>query len=142
MHQTGAAARILTRVHFGFSASHLFVRLDGERRLADLLAEGYGFSLTFLHPTRQRLEVEPSGRGDWSGAERAPGSGWRPERFSSWRSRSTISRRGPASPIAFFVSASLADGPAGAGDGTVSGAARRFRWTCPGTAFSGDNWRA
>ncbi len=77
MHQTGAVPRILTRVLFGFSASHLFVRLDGERRLADLMAEGHGFSLTFLHPSRQRLEVEPSGRATWSGTSgpRRPGRG-------------------------------------------------------------------
>ena len=53
-------------MHFGFSATHLFVRLDGERPLADLLTQGYAFALAFLHPTRQRLEIQPSGAASWS----------------------------------------------------------------------------
>jgi hypothetical protein len=48
MHQTGAAARILTRVLFGFSPAP--VRPTRRRSAAGgPLAEGYGFSLTFLH---------------------------------------------------------------------------------------------
>ena len=122
MHQTGTAARVLTRLLFGFSPSHLFVRLDGERRLADLMAEGHGFSLTFLHPSRQRLEVEPSGRAIWSGA-----SGPRARVAAGTVLELAIplqdleARAGE--PVAFFVSASLPAGPAAQDVGTVSGAA-------------------
>ena len=140
MHQTGVAARILTRVLFGFSASHLYVRLDGDRRVADLLADGHGFSLTFLHPSRHRLEVEPSGRATWSGA-----SGPR-----AWVAAGTVlelaiplqdleARAGV--PIAFFVSASSPIGP-GAQESERYPAQRAIQVDVPGDGFSGDNWRA
>jgi hypothetical protein len=97
MHQTGNPGRVLTRLHFGFSATHLFVRLDGERPLADLLSQGYAFSLTILHPTRHGWTSSPLARraGPFE-TDRV--SGWRPGRFSRWRSRWMISRRPLTSP--------------------------------------------
>jgi hypothetical protein len=44
-------------VWFGFDRRHLYVRLDGTRRLADLLAEGSEFWLTFLKPDGLRFSV-------------------------------------------------------------------------------------
>ena len=140
MHQTGSAARLLTRVLFGFSASHLFVRLDGDRRLVDLLAEGHGFSLTFLHPSRHRLEVEPTGRATWSGA-----SGPRARIAAGTVLELAVplqdleARAGD--PIAFFVSASRPAGP-GTAEAERYPAQRAIQIDVPGDRFSGDNWRA
>jgi alpha-amylase/alpha-mannosidase (GH57 family) len=141
MHQTGAAAPILTHVRFGFSPSHLFVRLDAERRLADLMAEGHGFSLTFLSPSRQRLDVEPSGRTTWSGA-----SGPRGGRVAAGTVlelavplQDLEARAGE--PVAFFVSASL-PGSAAAHEAERYPAQRAIQVDVPGEGFSGENWRA
>src|SRR5437773_8416238 len=58
MHQGDRRAPVLTLVQFGFDREHLYVRLDAARRVADLLSEGYEFSLKFLHP-------EEIGRASW-----------------------------------------------------------------------------
>jgi len=57
MHRTERKASVLTRVQFGFDRAHLYVRLDGSRRIADLLAEGWEFSLKFLKPDGVRFSV-------------------------------------------------------------------------------------
>jgi alpha-amylase/alpha-mannosidase (GH57 family) len=59
MHQASRPPSILTLVQFGFarSPSRLFVRLDADRPVADLLAEGYAFSLKFLQPAGVRFMV-------------------------------------------------------------------------------------
>jgi hypothetical protein len=57
MHQADRAPAILTAVRFGFDRVRLYVRLDASRRLEDLLAEGHGFSLTFLQPGGVRYAV-------------------------------------------------------------------------------------
>ena len=48
---------MVTLVRFGFDRERLYVRLDGGRRLVDLLADGLEFSLTFLQPDGVRLSV-------------------------------------------------------------------------------------
>ena len=125
---------------FGFSASHLFVRLDGERRLADLLADGHGFSLTFLHPSRQRLEVEPSGRATWSGT-----SGPRARVAAGTVLEVAVPLQDleaeAGESVGFFVSASLPIGP-GTQEAERYPAQRAIQVDVPGTAFSGDNWQA
>jgi alpha-amylase/alpha-mannosidase (GH57 family) len=57
MHQIERRQSLLRLVLFGFDHEHLFVRMDGTRRLADLLADGYEFSLTFLRPDGVRFSV-------------------------------------------------------------------------------------
>ena len=54
MHEATRRTSMLTLVRFGFGRDpeRLFVRLDGERPMADLLADGYTFSLKFLRPGR------------------------------------------------------------------------------------------
>ena len=46
-------------MQFGFAPTRerLYVRLDSDRRLADLLADGYAFSLKFLQPAGVRFVV-------------------------------------------------------------------------------------
>jgi alpha-amylase/alpha-mannosidase (GH57 family) len=57
MHQGDRRESVLTLVQFGFDRDRLYVRLDAGRRLADLLSEGYEFSLKFLHPEGVRFSV-------------------------------------------------------------------------------------
>jgi hypothetical protein len=59
MHQTTRRSSVLTLVQFGFSRTRdrLFVRLDSDRRLSDLLADGYGFVLKFLEPAGVRFMI-------------------------------------------------------------------------------------
>ena len=54
---------MLTLVQFGFGRTpeRLFVRLDSDRRLADLLADGYLFSFRFLQPAGVRFIVRAVG---------------------------------------------------------------------------------
>jgi len=140
MHQTGAAGPILTRLHFGFSATHLFVRLDGERPLADLLNQGYAFSLMFLHPTRQRLEIHPSGATSWSVRK---GSGVQVAVGTVLEVAVPLDDLEAVhdQPLTFFVSAT-SPGPAGAQDSARYPASRPIQLAVPGLAFSGNNWRA
>ena len=51
MHQTDRRAALLTLIQFGFDRDRLYVRLDGSRRIVDLLGDGHEFSLKFLQPT-------------------------------------------------------------------------------------------
>jgi len=50
----------VTTVRFGFDERHLFVRVDAERPLVDLLAEGREFSFKFLTPAGLRYSVHQS----------------------------------------------------------------------------------
>ena len=66
MHQGDRRGPVLTLVQFGFDRDRLYVRLDGRRRVADLLSEGYEFSLKFMHPEGVRFSVrETLGRLTW-----------------------------------------------------------------------------
>ena len=63
---------------FGFGSDQLYVRVDGARAMAELLAEGREVSLTFLTPAGLRFTVRQTG-GRPTGvfaAEASPGAGW------------------------------------------------------------------
>jgi alpha-amylase/alpha-mannosidase (GH57 family) len=80
MHQTTRRSSILTLVQFGFGRARdrLYVRLDSERRLGELLADGYTFSLKFLDPGGVRFAVGMTmGQVVGSFLDRTPkGDGW------------------------------------------------------------------
>jgi len=57
MHQTAGRPAGVTAVHFGFDETHLFVRVDVEGAMVDLLAEGREVSLKFLAPSGMRYSV-------------------------------------------------------------------------------------
>jgi hypothetical protein len=59
MHQTTRQAPVLRLLQFGFERTRerLFVRLDSDRRMADLLADGYAFFLKFHQPVGVRFVV-------------------------------------------------------------------------------------
>ncbi|HZR27001.1 MAG TPA: glycoside hydrolase family 57 protein [Vicinamibacterales bacterium] len=57
MHQTSGPAVGLTAIHFGFDADRLLVRVDAERPLVDVLAEGHEVSLKFVTPAGLRFSV-------------------------------------------------------------------------------------
>ena len=58
MHQAERSTPIVTLLQFGFDRDRLYVRLDGERPLVDLLGEGFEFSLKFLNPVGVRYSVK------------------------------------------------------------------------------------
>ncbi len=57
MHRTDGRTSLLACLFFGFDRERFYVRLDGVRRMADLLAEGLEISLTFLRPEGVRFVV-------------------------------------------------------------------------------------
>jgi alpha-amylase/alpha-mannosidase (GH57 family) len=61
MHQV-AQSDSVTLVEFGFDLEHLFVRVDGSRRMRDVLAQGLDLSVNFLTPTGFRVLIR-SARG-------------------------------------------------------------------------------
>jgi alpha-amylase/alpha-mannosidase (GH57 family) len=61
MHQSDRKPPVVTLVRFGFDRDRFYVRLDGGRRLVDLLAEGFEFSLKFLQPDGVRFSVRQVG---------------------------------------------------------------------------------
>src|SRR5262249_9107463 len=68
MHRMSGRAG-LTAVRFGFDERHLFVRVDAERPVVDLLAEGREISFKFLTPAGLRYSVRQS-------MGRLTGGGW------------------------------------------------------------------
>jgi alpha-amylase/alpha-mannosidase (GH57 family) len=150
MHQANPVERVLTRVHFGFDRRHLFVRLDAGRSVADLLAEEYVFSLTFLQPSSRRLDIrgaratvvgvlsdQPSGEPGWTarGAQSA-----RVAAGTVLELAVPLSDLGAEAgePMAFYVSVSSA----GVQETERYPAQRPIRIVVPGEDFSGENWRA
>jgi alpha-amylase/alpha-mannosidase (GH57 family) len=74
MHQADRPPGVLTLVQFGFDRSYLYVRLDGRRPLADLLADGCECSLKFIQPEGLRFSVrETLGRLTWRFSARRDG---------------------------------------------------------------------
>jgi alpha-amylase/alpha-mannosidase (GH57 family) len=139
MHQTGSQGRLVSRVSFGFSPTHLYVRLDGDRPLSELLAEGHRFGVTFLHPTRQRLDIDAAGfrwsvRGS-TGVRLAAGT------IVELAVPLADLEAQPGQPLAFYVSASLPGG-GGVPDSERYPAQRPIQIAVPDAAFIGDNWRA
>jgi len=71
MHRTDRQPAVLTLVQFGFDRTHLYVRIDGRRPLADLLADGTEVVLKFIQPEGARLSVRADGgRVTWQFAAR------------------------------------------------------------------------
>jgi hypothetical protein len=79
MHQTDRQSSVLTLIQFGYSPARdrLHVRLDADRRMADLLADGYEVALKFLVPAGVRYSVRMT-HGQVTGTfwERAGTNGW------------------------------------------------------------------
>jgi alpha-amylase/alpha-mannosidase (GH57 family) len=76
MHQADRPPAVLTLVQFGFDRTRLYVRLDGSRPLAEVLAGGAECSLKFIRPEGVRLSVRAEhGRVSWryetTGGDRA-----------------------------------------------------------------------
>lgn len=57
MHQTAGRTAAMTTVHFGFGERDLFVRVDAEAAMVDVLAEGREVSLKFLSPDGLRYSI-------------------------------------------------------------------------------------
>jgi hypothetical protein len=55
MHQVADRAAGLTLVEFGFDLENLFVRVDGNKPLRELLAQGFEVSVNFLKPAGIRV---------------------------------------------------------------------------------------
>jgi alpha-amylase/alpha-mannosidase (GH57 family) len=153
MHRSDATDPVLARVHFGFDLSHLFVRLDASRSLADLLAEEHVFSVMFLQPVNRRLDVRSVG-GSVVAALSAPDSG-APEPIApgsdgARAAAGTVLELAvpldvlgarPGDPIGFFVSVT-SPGRSGGQDAERYPAQRPIRLVVPGENFAGENWRA
>jgi alpha-amylase/alpha-mannosidase (GH57 family) len=58
MHQGDRVPAVLTWIRFGFDRDCLYVRMDGIRPFAQLLDDGYMFSITFLRPEGLRVLVQ------------------------------------------------------------------------------------
>jgi alpha-amylase/alpha-mannosidase (GH57 family) len=58
MHRSDRKPSLVSLLQFGFDHACLYVRLDSDRPMADLLARGYLFSLTFLEPEGVRFVVQ------------------------------------------------------------------------------------
>jgi alpha-amylase/alpha-mannosidase (GH57 family) len=114
MHQTNQRAALLTLVQFGFDRQQLYVRLDGVRRITELLGDGHEFWLKFLQPTSARLVVrllEGKLRTQWTAPPAGYLVGSEPD-VSATAAAGTVLELalpledlgvGPAAPVAFFV---------------------------------------
>ena len=151
MHQTSGRSRLVTAVHFGFDERHLFVRVDAEVALVDLLAAGREISLQFLAPGGVRFVVRQelgrlTGRW-WARGDEGPAARW--------------FERGPgagslAAGTILEVSLPLADLQLSAGDAVAFVVAvsegdaelerhpeyRPIALSVPGPAFAAQHWRA
>jgi alpha-amylase/alpha-mannosidase (GH57 family) len=57
MHQVERTVALVEEIRFGFDRSHLYVRVDAQRSLRELLAEGYELTLKFLKPDDARISL-------------------------------------------------------------------------------------
>jgi alpha-amylase/alpha-mannosidase (GH57 family) len=79
MHQTMRSSSVLTLVQFGWGRNpdRFYVRLDSDRSMTDLLADGYAFTLKFLQPAGSRFVVKMvAGQVTGTFWDRADGGGW------------------------------------------------------------------
>jgi hypothetical protein len=67
MHQVDRRAPALTEVRFGFDRTMLYVRVDGQHAMTNLLADGHELSLKFLTPTGLRFSVSRGADGPTHG---------------------------------------------------------------------------
>jgi hypothetical protein len=80
MHQVAERESVLALVEFGFDVEHLFVRIDGSRRMADALAHGVELSVNFLKPSGLRVSLRRDGAESVAARleARSAGGAWRP----------------------------------------------------------------
>ena len=125
MHQAERRAALLTAIRFGFSREHLFLRLDGARPFADVLADGHGVWLQFLAPSGIRIPVH-----ELSGV--AVGT------ILECGIRLADLGVGPGTPVSFFVAVSGADGI----EIERHPPHRPIELTVPDAAFEARHWTA
>ena len=150
MHQIGRPAPLLTVIRFGFSRDRLFVRLDGQTPLIDMLTDGHEVSLKFLAPGGVRFSVQdsPAGLafGFWDRIPEPPF--WRPRgaggaAVSAGRVLEIaipLEQLGmmPGSRIVFFVAVY----GAGNAERERHPANRAIELTAPDDLFEARHWRA
>jgi alpha-amylase/alpha-mannosidase (GH57 family) len=77
MHQIERREPVIAGIRFGFDATRLYVRADGRRPMADVLADGCELSVKFLTPAGRRISVlQRGGRLAAAHWERDAGGGW------------------------------------------------------------------
>jgi alpha-amylase/alpha-mannosidase (GH57 family) len=78
MHQVAEGAAMLRVLEFGFDLDHLFVRLDGEAPMRELLDRGIGVVIKFVEPGGLQVRVESeAGMVSAHVEERQTGGAWR-----------------------------------------------------------------
>ena len=104
MHQTDRRAPHLTSIQFGFDRERLYLRLDGERPMRELLALGHEVSLIFLKPAGVRFSIrQTDGQNRTSGVP-AHAAG------SILELAIPVSALGPVSAVSLFVAVHDAHG--------------------------------
>jgi hypothetical protein len=58
MHQADRSAAVVSKIHFGFDRTRLFLRVDGTQPMVDLLAGGRELALKFVVPAGVRYLVQ------------------------------------------------------------------------------------
>ncbi len=150
MHQTDAADTLVSLIHVGFDRKRFYVRLDSDRPMKDLLAEGHELSLTFLKPAAVRFSIwSAEGRLASAFQDRGHGSDPWTERRSSGGEIAAGSVLEVALPL---VDLGLGPGEEFAFVVTVRDADRReierhptrltIELTVPDEQFQGRNWTA
>jgi Glycosyl hydrolase family 57 len=153
MHQTDVPPSVLSRMRFGFGASHLFVRFDGVAPLNDALIEGFEVTLAFLQPPGLRVTVR-----QYQGAASAVWAVQDPA-TQSWTDRGSTGTQvaaaqiielalsrdvlgvAPGMQVEFFVSLSRR-GAAGLVNVARYPEHRPVAVTVPDESFAAENWRA
>ncbi len=59
MHQSERREAVVAGLRFGFDESRLYLRIDGSRRLDELVRAGHAFGLVFLEPPGLRVRLTP-----------------------------------------------------------------------------------
>ena len=134
MHRSDRGGSLLTLVRFGFDRERLYVRLDGIRPFAELLAEGFGVSINFLDPPGVKLSV----RGQLDELEGVAGA--RAAARTILEIAMPLAALGlqPGGPVAFFVVISTADGS----HLETHPDHRPIETTVPDALFDARNWSA
>jgi alpha-amylase/alpha-mannosidase (GH57 family) len=150
MHQAEARASLINLIHVGFDRARFYVRLDSDRPMEDLLAEGYELSLTFLKPAAARFSIyEAGGRLTGAFLDRShDGDSWTERRWSG----AQVAAGSVLEAALPLVDLGLASGQEFAFVVTVCDADRReierhptrltIELTVPDEQFEGRNWSA
>ncbi|HZP49177.1 MAG TPA: glycoside hydrolase family 57 protein [Vicinamibacterales bacterium] len=151
MHQTSERPAAVTRIHFGFDSRHLFVRVDAEAAMVDVLGDGREVSLKFVTPAGVRYSIRQT-------AGRLTGRWW--DRHVAGTAAHWVERGPGAATVAagsvLEISLPLADLRASVGDTLSFFVAvydgdteserhpqhRPIELTVPGAEFAAEHWRA